>query len=345
MNFFKKRCFIAFLIIIVCGCSKNKTNNYHSSNTDNNTTQSSIEDPRNITILYTNDEHGWMEKSQYSNGAANMMGLWCDQEEYDGDDSFLILSGSDNWLGSPISTMFKGESTVDVMNAMEYDAAVIGNHEFEFGIQNLYHRIIQAKFPYLSANIRKKTTGEIPCFAIPYIVKEINDVMVGIIGLTPVSTPNNTITEYVKDYEFIDYLTALEETVPQAKSDGADLLIVIAHTSYYNLIDLAPELINMGIIVAGGGHCHRKITPQVIKNNNGKLAVIQANPYLGSYAKVEISYDIIEKKVIALNVSGSLNEEITPDSNVESVVTYWKDQTNRKLSEISTKIDPKIKVG
>lgn len=326
MKFLTTRCLIMFIIVALCSCSKNNLDNNKYSNIYDGISQSEIEDPHYFTILYTNDEHGWIERSQNSKGAANMMGLWQEKEGYDGGDDFLILSGGDNWLGPPISNLFEGESVVDVMNTMQYDASAVGNHEFEFGVTNLYNRIEQAEFPYLSANIRKKTTGERPCFATPYILKEINDVMVGIIGLSLVSTPNNTVTDFVKDYVFIDYLTALEEIVPQVKSDGADLLIVIAHTSYSNLIDLAPNLINMGISVIGGGHCHREMIPQIITTNKGKLAVIQADPYLESYAKVEISFDKIGKKIISMDVSSHINEESDPDSAVKNVVSHWKDK-------------------
>ena len=117
--------FLLFIIILFTSCKKNNVND----NPDDGT--------HNITILYTNDEHGWIEKSEYTNGAANLMGLWRDNEEYDGDESFLILSGGDNWTGPAISTWFEGESTVDVMNAMEYDASAIGNHEFDFKVDGL----------------------------------------------------------------------------------------------------------------------------------------------------------------------------------------------------------------
>jgi 5'-nucleotidase/UDP-sugar diphosphatase len=313
------------LFIFIYSCEKNKINDNDSS--DN-------EDRQKITILYTNDEHGWIEKSEYTNGAANMMGLWRDNEEYDGDDSYLILSGGDNWTGPAISTWFEGESTVEVMNAMEYDASAIGNHEFDFRVAGLYDSIEQANFPYLSANIREKVSGEIPGFATPYIVIDINDVMIGIIGFTSLSTPFSTSPDNVADYEFINYLTALEEAVPQAKQDGAELLIVIAHFCYSEIVELAPTLINMGISVIGGGHCHAELITQIITSGNGELAAIKTNSLMQSYAKVEISYDIIENEVIAMEVSGHLNEYGNSDVTVGNVVSYWRDQTDVELSEI-----------
>ena len=183
-NILKYSILVLLVPIIFFSCKKNSNDN---------------EDTQNIIILYTNDEHGWIEKSDYTDGAANMMGLWRDNEGYDGEDRYLIISGGDNWTGPAISTWFEGESTIDVMNAMEYDASAIGNHEFDFKVDGLYDRIEQADFPYLSANIREKASGEIPDFATPYIIKDIDGLMIGIIGLTTTTTPYSTFPDHVAD--------------------------------------------------------------------------------------------------------------------------------------------------
>ena len=308
-------------------------------------TSNDVEPTNNIILLYTNDEHGWIEKSEYTNGAAEMMGLWRENEGYDGDESYLILSGGDNWTGPAISTWFEGESTVDVMNAMEYDASAIGNHEFDFTVDGLKERIMQANFPYLSANIREKASGNIPGFATPYIILDIDDVMVGIIGLTTITTPWSTFPDHVADYDFIDYYTALEEVVPLAKQDGADLLIVIAHICYSEIVDLAPILINMGISVITGGHCHAGLISQIISSAHGELAAIKTNSYMQSYAKIEISYDMIEKEVVSVEPSVHINESGNPDQTVTDVVSYWRIQTDAELSEIIGYTDNEIPVG
>ena len=75
-------------------------------------------DRREITIIYTNDEHGWMEGMEDGQGAANLYALWESRQGYTEDGPFLILSGGDNWTGPAISTWTQGESMVEVMNAM-----------------------------------------------------------------------------------------------------------------------------------------------------------------------------------------------------------------------------------
>ncbi|MFC1784316.1 bifunctional metallophosphatase/5'-nucleotidase [Candidatus Neomarinimicrobiota bacterium] len=335
MKFKTNKFIFLLLVIFIYSCEKTKVINNNSSDD---------EDIKKIIILYTNDEHGWIEKSEYSNGAAEMMGLWRENEGYDGDESYLILSGGDNWTGPAISTWFEGESTVDVMNAMEYDASAIGNHEFDFTVDGLEERIMQANFPYLSANIREKASGNIPGFATPYIILDIDDVMVGIIGLTTITTPWSTFPDHVADYDFIDYFSALEEVVPQVKQVGAELLIVIAHICYSEIVDLAPILINMGISVIGGGHCHAGLISQIISSAHGELAAIKTNSYMQSYSKVEISYDMIEKEVVSMEPSGHLNESGNPDQAVANVLSYWRDQTDAELSEIIGYTDNEISV-
>jgi len=121
-----------------------------------------------LTILYTNDEHGWMEPTERYGGAAGMMGLWKEKEGYTEDGPFLVLSGGDMWTGPAISTWTHGESMTAVLNAMGYDAAAIGNHEFDWKIDGIKERANQAEFPFLSANIKEKETGDQADWAQPY---------------------------------------------------------------------------------------------------------------------------------------------------------------------------------
>jgi len=312
---------IAVITFVLFTCTKNTSIN----NTD--------DVDANITILYTNDEHGWIEKSDYTNGAANMYTLWKENEGYDGDESFLILSGGDNWTGPAISTWFEGESTVEVMNAMQYDASAIGNHEFDFKVDGLYDRIEQANFTYLAANIREKNSGQIPDFATPYIMKDIDGIMVGIIGLANFSTPWSTFPTHVEDFDFISYFTALEEFVPVVKDDGADIIIVVGHLCNSEMTDLAHNLIEWGVSIITGGHCHEGLIGRVVSNAKGQVAIIKASAYMTNYAKVEISYNTKDKEITELKVGGVLNDETTADAAVADVVSYWRTQTDAELSQ------------
>ena len=174
--------------------------------------------------LYTNDEHGWLAATDDFDGAAGMLGLWRDEEGYTEDGPFLVLSGGDTWTGPAISSWFDGESMVEVMNAMGYDAAAIGNHEFDFGVDGLRARIDQAEFPFLSANIRDAASGAAAEFALPYVIQEVNGVRVGIIGLSCDGHAGEDDADARRGLEFTPYKAALEAVVPQVLGGwrGAD---------------------------------------------------------------------------------------------------------------------------
>lgn len=319
------------LIVFISSCKKNV-----------NTQDDSSDYTHKFTILYTNDEHGWIEKSTYTNGAANMMTLWKEKEGYDNDESFLILSGGDNWTGPAISTWFEGKSTVEVMNAMEYDASAIGNHEFDFEVEGLNNRIAEADFVFLAANIRVKSSGQVPDFATPYIIKDIDDVLVGIIGLSNIDTPWTTFPTHVEDYEFIDYYSALNEYVPIVKEEGAEIVIVIGHICNSEITALANTLIDLGVSVVTGGHCRGDLSGRLISNSKGQVAAIKASDYFTGYMVVEIEYNKTDQEVKDLKIEGVTNDETTPDPTILDIVNYWRDQTDAELSEVIGYTDVEI---
>jgi 5'-nucleotidase / UDP-sugar diphosphatase len=287
------------------------------------------ENYRNLTILYTNDEHGWMEPTSTHGGAAGMMGLWKEKEGYTEDGPYLVLSGGDMWTGPAISTWTQGEAMAAVMNAMDYSAAAIGNHEFDFKIEGLNARIEQSEFPFLSANIRNKTTGEIPDFATPFIVKQVNDIKIGVIGLTTTSTPLSTFPDHVEDYNFINYETALQEFVPKMKQAGAELLIIAGHICYPEIMNLLASAKELGITMIGGGHCGT-----VISENINDISINMTGASMYNYSKIEMTFDTAGDTIVSLKQNIIENIGGTPDNEIKSIVSYWQDQVNVTLSQV-----------
>ena len=297
--------------------------------TDNKIVNQSPDDLRHLTILYTNDEHGWMLREGQNGGAAQLMNTWIEDEGYAEDGPFLILSGGDMWTGPATSTWFKGESMVDVMNSMNYDAAAIGNHEFDFNQMTLQERAQQANFPLLSSNMRSEESGDIVSPALPYIIKTVNDISVGIIGLTATDADDINFPENVAGIDFIDYQDVLYEIVPQIKSEGAELIIIVSHICSFEVTGLVPLAKELGIALIGGGHCHDIVS----KIQNG-IAVMEGGSYFSAYAKAEIDFDIITNTVVDINVSTHNNTGLTKDSTVDSVISIWQGQMDSELSQV-----------
>lgn len=282
-----------------------------------------------FTVLYTNDEHGWIEESAETDGAAKLMGIWKGVEGYVSGGSVLVVSGGDNWTGPAISTWFQGEPMVEVMNAMGYVASAVGNHEFDFDVSGLEARIAQAKFPYLSSNIRLKATGAIPGFATPFTLRQVGGVTVGLVGLTATSTPYTAFPAYVEDFDFISYESALNEWVPQARNAGADVVMVVGHICRGELKSLVSVARSLGVTAMGGGHCHERVA----EVDNG-VALVIGGSQMEAYGKVRVTFDLDSGAVTGLQASTSENQGGTADASVEAIVARWQAAAAAELSTV-----------
>lgn len=288
-------------------------------------------------LLYTNDEHGWMEPNLETDGAAGLAGLWKSREGYDGSDSYLILSGGDMWTGPAISTWFDGESMVEVMNAMDYDAAALGNHEFDFKIDGLIQRAEQMDFPILCANIHNRTDGQIPSFVEPYKTLDINGVKVGVLGLANTVTALINFPAVGKNFEFTSYTSAIEKYVPVLKNEGVDIILIISHLCDDEMEDLVPLAKTHGISIIGGGHCHAPLAKMV-----DDVLLIKGGGEMVGYAKVEFTYSINTGDLEIINYELVENMDSDPDPEVQSIVEYWQAETSTALSEIIAYCSEKI---
>lgn len=316
---------VYFLLLIIISLVYSCEHDNPSTNDNNNPGDSLV----HITVLYTNDEHGWMEPTDDYDGAPGLAELWKTQEGYDGADNYLIISGGDMWTGPAISTWFQGKSMVQVMNAMEYDVAVIGNHEFDFSVDSLYTRLDEMDFPLVSANIKYKSTGKIPEFAEPYIIKDIDGVKVGIIGLSSLSTPYTTAPINVKDFDFTSYADAITEYAAKAKNEGAEVLIIAGHICKSEMEQLVPVAKENGISIIGGGHCH-----QVVANKLDGVVLVESGSNMRAYAEIEFDYNKTTDKTENLDYKVVWNNKHDFDSDIQRIVNYWEDQTESELSEV-----------
>jgi 5'-nucleotidase/UDP-sugar diphosphatase len=282
---------------------------------------------RHLVILYTNDEHGWMEPYQNTSGAAGMARLWRQREGLGENEHLLVLSGGDMWTGPALSTVLEGESTAEVMNEIGYQAAAIGNHDFDFGQEALRARLEQSDFPFLSANIRIKETGQIPDFAQPYLVAEINGVQVGIIGLTTTETRVDTKPAHVTDLNFMEYRDVIPTFSVKAREDGAELLMIIAHVCAAQTRVLAPLAAEHGIHIIGGGHCHEEVNEVV-----DGVRLVESGFFMRGYIRIELLFDTEIDQIIEIDVE-QISNRSSPDPQISDIMEAWRIRTEPSLWE------------
>jgi 5'-nucleotidase / UDP-sugar diphosphatase len=283
-------------------------------------------DPITLTVLYTNDEHGWMAPTDRSAGAAGMLQRWREDEGLTDDGPFLVLSGGDLWTGPALATWFDGESMVDVMNAMGYHAAALGNHEFDFGREGLRLRGDQAEFAFLGANVLDTASGEPIEQALPYIIQDVGELRVGIIGLASTRTPRTTMPTHVAGIDFASYEAALERVVPEVKREGADVVLVISHLCSPEMSALVKTAAALDVAMVGGGHCHERVS-RVVEG----VALVQAGWRMEAYGRVDLVYDPATQGVRDVSVTVKPNGPGPGDPEVEALIAQWQAELDDAL--------------
>lgn len=245
-----------------------------------------------ITILHTNDTHSHVEpEKDRGGGLMNRAALIEREKELAGADNTLLLDCGDFSQGSLYYNVFKGSFEIDAMNLLGYDAGTLGNHEFDFGLENLAQLIKRAQFPIVCANLDFTGTvceGLIP----PYITTERNGIKIGIFGLSP-KLEGLVLKENYQGVEYRSPIEAAQECVDTLRKEGCTVVICLSHLGWnipgtINDRQLASETSGIDIIL--GGHSHDLFEEPIrLKNKEGKEVVVQqAGKYGRNIGKITI---------------------------------------------------------
>ena len=241
-----------------------------------------------IDILVTSDLHGHLFPTDYRSSEERPFGLGklaaLIERERRGAEATLLIDNGDLLQGSPLAYYCAklaggGEHPcVAALNRLRYDAAVIGNHEFNYGRALLDRAVRDAEFPWLSANTVDLATGG-PAFGKPYIVKTFRGgVKAAVLGVTTHYVPNWEQPEHIEGLEFRDALSAVKQWAEYIRrEERPDVLIVAYHGGFERDLEsgrptepdtgenqgYAMLLEAAGIDVLITGHQHRSIAAVV----------------------------------------------------------------------------------
>ncbi len=214
-----------------------------------------------IRILYVNDFHGFAEPYKPL-GSDKMLGgiayLSSEVNELRNGRPSLLLAAGDMIQGNNWANLFQGESVIEIMNKMRFDAMVVGNHEFDFGQSVLKKRISEAVFPVLGADVEGIDALK------PYVIKEIAGIKVGIIGVVTDETPVSTHPKNVAGLKFNSPAATVKKYIEELKGK-VDIIIVLSHIGYHADRALAEKVKGIDVIV--GGHSHTEILSPVMIGN------------------------------------------------------------------------------
>jgi 2',3'-cyclic-nucleotide 2'-phosphodiesterase (5'-nucleotidase family) len=166
------------------------------------------EAPARVRIVHTNDFHGrphpqspaWAEGRAVGGSAVLAAHFDSARARFDG--PTLVLSAGDDLQGTAISNVSWGRATIAVHNAKRYDAAALGNHEFDWGQDTLAARVRESRFPWLAANLFVAGTDRHPEWARPWVMVERGGVRTAVVGIALSTTPNIVMAGRVEGLDF-----------------------------------------------------------------------------------------------------------------------------------------------
>jgi 5'-nucleotidase/UDP-sugar diphosphatase len=263
-----------------------------------------------ITIAHTNDVHGHIaeDKNLKEFGYAKIATLlkqWREENK-----NFLLLDAGDTFQGTVFVNQFKGESVVPILNHLGYNAMAAGNHEFDFGYEQLLKLRDMLKHPVISANVFKQDGKEL---LVPTYYAEIGGKKFAFIGFVAEDTPILTHPDNVKGLTFKNPVEVAKAVVPKLKQQ-VDHVVVVSHVGIEVDREIAKNVPGIDLIV--GGHSHTPLrTPEVV---NGTY-IVQDWEYGKSLGRADLYY--LGKELVAF--SGGLaeyDEKVQADADVEKMV-------------------------
>lgn len=266
-----------------------------------------------ITILHTNDWHSRIEpfpmdgsSNQGLGGAAARVALI--ETIRKAEKHVLLLDAGDIFQGTPYFNFFDGELEYKLMSRMGYDAATLGNHDFDNGIQGIIKQLPNATFQFVNCNYDVRNTPLAPHIK-PYKIFNKGGIKIGVLGvgielkgLVPDALYGNII--------YNDPLSNANRVAAHLKNEEkCDLIICLSHLGYkyggnkISDVKLAEQSQHIDLII--GGHTHTFLSqPDIIKNKDGKEVMVNQVGWAGiNLGKIQYSFEPQQNKVLSANSS------------------------------------------
>lgn len=234
-----------------------------------------------LTILHTNDTHSQVEptnpnsrKDADMGGYARRMGL-IEQERAKNAD-LLLFDAGDFSQGTPYFNFYRGRIEIEAMNRMGYDAATLGNHEFDNGLDTLAMLLRTAQFPFVCANYDVAGTP-LEGLMQPYTVIERAGLKIGVFGLG-VSPVDLIATDKFGGINYLDPLQVINETADLLRNRmKCDVVVCLSHLGTDNsngTSDLAMAAASRNVDVFIGGHTHHVFENERVTDLDGHEVVV-----------------------------------------------------------------------
>lgn len=311
-----------------------------STNTNNDT----------VTVLHTNDVHGRMVEDDRNGviGDALLSGI---VNDYRSKGTTLVFDSGDSFQGLPISNSSKGEDMATVMNAVGYDAMTVGNHEFDFGLDQLRRLSKQINFPIITSNVYVNGVRLFQPSTIVDKTPGVDGDEVVVIGVTTPETATKTHPRNIVGVTFKDPITEVKAVIDQvesnARAEGKDYktYIVLAHLGIdtttpveWRGSTLAEALSNYAPlkgkrVLVLDGHSHTLHTATYGDN----VTYNQTGSYLNNVGRVVYNSDRILSHGVITHDEAKKNYQVNPTvkAMIDNIQAKYKADSSKVVIENS----------
>jgi len=288
-----------------------------------------------LTVLHWNDFHANnVEKIRVTDegdtlvrGGSAYLGAYLDhyREFYP---RTIEFNAGDDFQGSPISMVTKGQSQVDIMNLLKPDVFTVGNHEFDYGWENVVETFSKAEFPVLLGNVVKEDSGE-RLFDRETIV-DVDGVKVGVIGVVTEGLKIVTTAKVTKGLKVLPKVETVRKSL-EYLNPITDIQIILSHSGYWEDSVMAAEIGDEVELIVGG-HSHTRIEEPIYVNG---VPIVQANAvgrYLGI---VEMQIDTLNNKVVELDGRiERIDNRFPKNQAINDLVTYQESTVAKEMDVV-----------
>ncbi len=211
-----------------------------------------------LVVIHTNDTHGRDLEGVYTTAAVAQL----KQDLTAAGADVLLLSAGDASQGTPLVNLSMGSTAIDFMNLAGYDAMATGNHEFDWGLDNLKGLAQDAEFPILAANLTYTESGEL-VFGDSIVFTTDSGLKVGVFGLATPETATKAHPDKVKGVSFAagqELYDVAQQQVDKLNAEGCDYIIALSHlgdsaeSAPNRSVDLLDHVTGIDLMVDGHSH-------------------------------------------------------------------------------------------
>lgn len=321
-------CMTLMLVLLAgCGTEKEKTDD--------------------IVILYTNDVHCGIDEN------IGYAGLAAYQEKILQETPYVTLVDcGDAIQGDLMGTVSKGEYIIDIMNEVGYDYAVLGNHEFDYGLEQLSYLMESSSYEYLGCNITYTGDGENALKEVkPYAIEKYGEVSVAFIGVsTPYSITSSTPKYFMDEngnliYDFCNksgeaFYSRIQGYVDECREAGADYVILLTHLGEgeafapFDAVDLIENTTSVDVVL--DGHAHSTISSAIKQNKEGRDVILSSTgTKLSAIGQLVITKDGM---IFSGLVSGYDVKNAEVDEFLSNIKATYEEEMNEVVAFSDTKL-------